>query len=268
MQSRSVSTWRLLVFTALVLGLWAAGPIVGFVIGRKPTALAAAEVVLTVAWVGCAIGLVSHIAALELSFWMNVAGLALSVLIILPLALLHLWQPFGGIAIIFAASFFGCVVAVIFRDPNIMLPIALISPMVDYWTVVYGPVRQIIAGSPATLAHVSAGIPGTVSLHPIAFIGAGDFLFMAMFLSAAQRLRMSPVRTAWLFLVLVSLSMVVVVTLDVSKGMPGMVAIGLAFIAANIRHFKLSRSETAMTVGLALFMAIMVVFTGLKGVHH
>jgi len=78
--------------------------------------------------------------------------------------------------------------------------------LVDYWTITMGPVRQILDRAPDVLPAVAAGVPTPGQLAPVAFIGVGDFLFMAMFLSAAEKLSMDPRRSAIFFFVLVSLA--------------------------------------------------------------
>lgn len=228
-----------------------------------------AEGFLTLAWVGFVTGLIRNIAGLGFSFLGNVTAFGVSCVCLLGVTYLPGHQVLTGIALVYAASFLGCVVSVIFREPNIMLPVALMAPLVDYWTVSFGPVKQVITGAPNLIPKVSAAIPGVGALHPIAFIGAGDFLFMAMFLAATERLRMQPTKTAWFFVVLVSLAMILVISMDVfqSIGMPGLVVIGLGFVAANIRHFKLTRSEAIITSGLAVLLIAAIVYIGLGGAH-
>lgn len=251
------SAW-IVALCAAVLGLWLVGPVLGELLHHSKLALAGAELVITIVWVGIVVAIVRQVAGLCLSFWGNVAAFLACVVALVSLALAGLAQPLGGIALLLSSAFLGCVVGVIIREPNITLPIALVTPVIDFWTVNFGPVKQVLEGAPHQLPNVSAAIPGTVHLQPIAFIGAGDFLFMALFLSVAQRLDMNTRRTAWLFFGLVSLAMLMIIGLNFTAGVPGMVVIALGFVAANLRHFKLSRQEAAITFGIAALACIAI----------
>ncbi len=260
MRSRPGSAGWLTIFTALFLTLWGLSPRLGGIVAKSPVAFLAAQIVLTVLWVGITIGMVRHIAGLRLSFRGRVAGFALSGILLLAAVQLRLWPPLANLMLIYGAAFLGCVVSVIFREPNILLPVALLSPLVDFWTVSAGPVRKVLEHRPEVLDVVAAGVPAAGQLAPLAFVGLGDFLFIAMFLAAADRLRMDSRRTAAVFFALVSLAMLLVVFWSgfAGVGVPGMVVIGLGFIAANLRHFHLSRQEALITSGLVVAVAIAV----------
>lgn len=269
MPQRSKRILLLMVSGLLMVALWHAAPLIGVVTGSSSAGRAVAESLVTFLWVGVTIAVVRNIAGLKLTFAQNVAAmLVASAVLAASGLLLEGVQPLHNLALVFAASFLGCVVSVIFREPNITLPIALMSPLVDYWTVVFGPVRQIIEGSPHVLEQVSAAMPRAHAVQPVFLIGAGDFLFMAMFLSAAERLHMSPGRTAWYFLVLVSVAMLLVVSgKGFEDGLPGLVVIGLGFVAANLRHFRLSRAEVYITSGLAAAVGVTVAAVSLMSRH-
>lgn len=254
MISRLPSIKTLALYTFGTLALWGVGPLLVLFRISNQTALVVAEVLLTMLWLGFCIGIVKAIARLQLGLAGNAAGLAVCMGVILLLVVSRIGHPFSGIALMFAASFLGCVVAVLFREPNILLPVVLLSPLVDKWTVYFGPVGQVVEHTPEMLEHVSAAIPGTGVLQPIALVGAGDFLFMAMFLSAAYKLRMHPDRTAIFFYVLVTIAMLVVLTLPIFSdvGFPGLVAIATGFLAANYKCFRLSKSEKMITAVIAI----------------
>jgi len=258
---------RLVLPTALFIALWASAPKAGFLVGGSKLTVLAAEIAFTVLWVGLSIAIVRGIAGLRLQPLGMAVGIAISLAALSVVAALRVWPPLANLCLIYAASFMGALVAVIFREPNILLPVALMTPLVDYWTITMGPVRQILDRAPDVLPAIAAGVPTPGQLAPVAFIGVGDFLFMAMFLSAAERLRMDPRRSAIFFFVLVSLAMVLVVMTGLfsSVGVPGLVVIGLGFVAANVRYFHLSRREIAITSGLIAAVAGAVLCMSLLG---
>ncbi|BCW97463.1 MAG: hypothetical protein KatS3mg024_0290 [Armatimonadota bacterium] len=260
MRSRPDSSGWLIVFTALFVALWGLSPRLAGIVGESPRAFLAAQLVLTVFWVGITIGIVRHIAGLRLSFWGRAVAFAISATLLVVSVQLRLWPPLANLWLIYGAAFLGCIVSVIFREPNILLPVALMSPLVDFWTVSAGPVRRVLEHRPEVLDVVAAGVPAAGQLAPLAFVGLGDFMFMAMFLAAADRLRMNSRRTAVAFFVLVSMAMILVVFWSgfAGVGVPGMVVIGLGFVAANLRHFRLSRQEALITSGLVIAVAILV----------
>jgi len=260
MRFRPDSAGWLTVFTVLFVALWGLSPRLAGVIGNSPAAFAAAQLVLTVLWVGITIGIVRHIAGLRLRFWGRAGGFVISAALLVLAVQLRLWPPLANLCLIYGAAFLGCMVSGIFREPNILLPVALMSPLVDFWTVSAGPVRRVLEHRPEVLDVVAAGVPAAGQLAPLAFVGLGDFMFIAMFLAAADRLRMNSRRTAATFFVLVSMAMALVVFWSgfAGVGVPGMVVIGLGFVAANLRHFRLSRQEALITSGLVIAVAILV----------
>ncbi|MCC6485350.1 MAG: hypothetical protein IT209_10940 [Armatimonadetes bacterium] len=273
MQSPKQALWWILAGAILLLALWFASPVLGRYLPRSIPVILAAEIALTVVWVGLVVLLVRGVAGLELSFWRSVASFVVTAAVGVAMNYGHFGQklaviivPVYGIIVLLGAAFLGSVVSVVFRDRNILLPIALIAPLIDYWTVRFGPVSQAIQGRPEILGKLSVVMPHATALKPLALIGAGDFLFMSMFLTAAQRLKMSPGLTAWLWVPLISAAMVAVVFWDAvgQLGMPGLVVISLGFLIANFRHFKLTRVEMATTAGLTVVVLVAVAYIQLR----
>ena len=269
MQHRRESCRFLAVSTLLLIALRLISPLLGFVMGKSLLRIAVADVVVTILWMAIVVLMVRSIVGLGLTFWQAAGALVASLAAFAGILAAGLGPLLGNVALIFAASFFGCMVSVIFSEPNILLPVGLVSPFIDYWTVAFGPLSHVIHGTPQVLAKVSAAIPAPGSVGPLAYMGVGDFLCMAMFIPSAERLRMSPDRTAWYILVFAGILMALVVSVDAIGrfGFPGLLAIGLGFVAANRRHFKLSRSEQVMTAGLVALAAAAVLYTGFRGAH-
>lgn len=262
MHSNLTPISRILLATALFLLLWLALPFLKLGQGLHPLVYLLAEIAMTVVWVGLVLLLVYAISVARLGLWQTIAGVAIGLVV---------WavsQFFGApgyvtnLALIYWATLVGCMLAFLFREPNILLPVALLAPLVDFWTVTVGPVSQVIEERPEILPAVTATLPSPVDLQPVALVGAGDFLFMGMFLAAAFRLGMSPIRTARLFFVLVVLALLIVFVLG--QNIPGLIVIGLGFIAANLKHFRLSKQEMAITVGLVVTVGVAVAIIGFR----
>jgi len=210
-------------------------------------------------WVTLVIVAVRQVTRLQLTVLVSLILTAVCAVVLVLVLVLHLGQPLQSLAVLYTAALLGCVVSAIFREPNVLLPVALLAPIIDYWTVKFGPVSHAIVSPRDILPVVSVTIPGAHALKPLALMGAGDFLFMAMFLAAAERLKMQPDRTVWLFIPLVAITMILVLWVDAigRTGMPGLVVISLGFLIANWRCFRLTRGEiviTSVIVGMAFLV--------------
>jgi hypothetical protein len=165
---------------------------------------------------------------------------------------------------IIAASAFGYLVSFILREPNILLPVAGLAAYVDVWTVLVGPTSRAIEKAPHVANAVSAAIPAPGGVAPISFIGPADFIFFAMFLGAAYRLKMEPKRTFWIAFPLMTIGMAAVLSGVFPVGLPALTLIGLSVIVGNFRCFKLKREEyVAMAIVGALLIAAIFVVTPL-----
>jgi hypothetical protein len=167
---------------------------------------------------------------------------------------------------IIAASAFGYLVSFILREPNIVLPVAGLAAYVDVWTVLIGPTSHAIQNAPHVVSAVSAAIPApggaAHGFMPISFIGPADFIFIAMFLGAAYRLKMEPNRTFWIGFPLLTIGMGAVLSGVFPVGLPALTLIGLSVVLGNVRCFKLKRDEyIAMAVVAVILVGAMLVFT-------
>jgi hypothetical protein len=167
---------------------------------------------------------------------------------------------------IIAASAFGFIVSFILREPNILLPVAGLAAYVDVWTVMVGPTAKAIQNAPHVVSAVSAAIPApggaSHGFMPISFIGPADFIFFAMFLGAAYRLKMEPNRTFWIGFPLLTIGMGAVLSGVFHMGLPALTLIGLSVIVGNAKCFKLKRDEyIAMAIVAVILIGAMVAFT-------
>ncbi len=175
--------------------------------------------------------------------------------------------------LIVTGVFGGRLLSRLIREWNMLLPVGLISALIDFWGVYWGPVSmateqasEAVSGM-ATAATAAAAVPDEVvnqvpetlrflvNLQPPQNIGLGDFVFTAFFLACALRAWNSDRRTAWgIFtgLLLASILMAVEGTtlfgIDIRFDyLPGLVFICAGVLLANATRWTLSRQEWAMT---------------------
>lgn len=161
-----------------------------------------------------------------------------------------------SLLIIIGSSAMGLLVSLILRHPNIILPVAVFSAMVDIWTVFLGPTGKAVANAPHVVQAVSVALPDPGQGYaPISFIGPADVIFFAMFMAAIYRLKMEPVRTFWIAFPLLTLGMASVIQFSGTPGLPALILIGAAVIIGNWKHFKLTRQEY-IYVGIVMLVLI------------
>lgn len=161
---------------------------------------------------------------------------------------------------ILAASAFGYLLSFILRHPNIVLPVCGLAAYVDVWTVIVGPTAKAIEKAPHVVSAVSVSIPMISSdggrFEPMSYIGPADVIFLAMFFGAVYRLKMEPARTFWIVWPILTFGMALVEARLFPIGLPALPLIGLAVIAANYKHFKLTRQEwSAIGITAVLLVA-------------
>lgn len=214
------------------------------------------------------------------SFWEMFSSLSAEEMppILSILGILGIIVPFF---LICAGTFFGRLIANVIRERAILLPVALISGMIDLWGVYWGPVSAMSESAPAAVsgigsaATVSASVPQVAVDHlsgPLAIlaqitppdtIGIGDFVFLALFMTCAYKLGFSARRTMWgIFTGLLLASTIMSFdgltlfghdfTIDY---LPGLLFICGGVVLFNLRTWKLSRQEWAMTGVLVAILA-------------
>ena len=110
-----------------------------------------------------------------------------------------------SLAVAVGCTFLGILLAPIIREPNVLLPVALVSMPIDFLGAMtpIGFTAHIVAQHPDFVKHVSVPVPGVGSathyggLAPIGFIGPGDVLFVAFFFAVVLRLNMNVRGTFW-----------------------------------------------------------------------
>lgn len=205
------------------------------------------------------VGLVFSIARLNLP---AAAQLALAAVfgVALWVARAGRWPLGGDLLLVLGAAFLGALVSRLIREPNLLVPVALVVAMVDVWGVYFGVVRQISEHAPETAAALSASVP--MAAGPmLGMIGVGDFAFMAMFFAAVVRLGLRGRATAWASAgaLLAASGVLVCASLwpalaPMAAQLPGLPFLAVAVLLVNLRGFHLSREEARAIVVVVLVL--------------
>ena len=169
-----------------------------------------------------------------------------------------------GLSITLGCTFLGILLSRIIREPNVLLPVALIAMPIDYLGAMtsIGFTNQIVHQHPSVVPAISIPVPAVGAahhggLHPIGFIGPGDALFMAFFFAVVLRLNMNVRGTFWWMYGLLTLTMLIVLS-PFGFNIAALVPMGLAVLIANFRYFKLKREEVFATIYAALLILTLV----------
>ncbi len=169
-----------------------------------------------------------------------------------------------GLAVTLVCTFLGILLSPIIREPNVLLPVALVAMPIDYIGAMtaIGFTHAIVDKHPDFVHHVSVPVPGIGGavhhggLHPIIFIGPGDVLFVAFFFAVVLRLNLNVRGTFWWIYGLLTATMLAVQVFGLN--IAALVPMGLAVLLANFRYFKLKREEVFATLYAGLLVIALV----------
>ncbi len=174
------------------------------------------------------------------------------------------------LAIISTACSLGYAVSLLVRDKNLLLPVVMFAAYIDFWTVTQGPVSTMLKKAPEVAMAVGAPVPaaGTGTFAPQVLVGPGDFLFMALVFSAVHKLAMDGIRNYWYVFIGMTAGMLAVL-FGLLPSLPALIVLAACVLAANWKHFKLSRQEIISTaiVGLVLLASLPLVWSAIKPAH-
>jgi hypothetical protein len=171
-----------------------------------------------------------------------------------------------GLTITLSCAFFGILLSRIIREPNVLLPVALVAMPIDYLGAMtsIGFTQNVVTQNPHLVQALSVPVPAVGSssqhhgaLHAIGFIGPGDALFMAFFFAVVLRLNMNIRGTFWWMYGLLTLTMFVVLS-PLGFNIAALVPMGIAVLIANFRYFKLKREEVFATLYAASLILVLV----------
>ncbi len=167
-------------------------------------------------------------------------------------------QVIANIALILWAIFLGRLVSRVIREGKLLLPVAAVASIADIITVFYGAVRHMSEKAPAVVEAFSAqtpvAAPPSVPVPILTFIGIGDFLFLAVFMTILARYAMNPVKATWAAFAAMLVAPVPFMVWQGLLGVPGLPFISAAVLATNWRYLRFTREE----VRALAFAAILV----------
>jgi len=189
----------------------------------------------------------------------------------MPLALretIYLARTIGlSLMLTIGLAFLGILLARIIREPNVLLPVALIAMPIDYVGAMtsVGFTHSAVQHAPEIVSAVSIHVPTVRGLGIIPMIGPGDALFIAFFLAVAKNLHLNERGTFWWMYGLLTLTMFIV--LLTPWPIAALVPMGLAVIIANFRYFHFKRAEVFAMI-YAMIMIFVVVGSFYLASHH
>lgn len=179
-----------------------------------------------------------------------------------------------NLAITFGCGTFGRLVSRIVKEPNVLLPISLVAIPIDFFGAMmkFGFTNNMVRAHPGIVKNVSVGVPsflnhGASALVQTSLIGPGDIVFITFFFTAVRRLNMNCRATFnWMYAGL-TVAMLVVIFVP-GFAVAALIPMGFSVIAANWRHFRLSRAE-AFATGYVIVMVVALalsfyVYTNIK----
>ncbi len=172
-----------------------------------------------------------------------------------------LYRAMHGYLLMMVAVGLGATLSKLIREKNLLAPIIPFAAMVDMLTVLTpgGFVKQVMEKAPEIAERASVAVmaapnapEATARLTPIAIIGVGDFIFLALYTACLIRFGLRVRATmVGLFLALwgyLGLVLWGLPALGIAPRLPALVPMALVTLAINWRSFQLSRQETIASV--------------------
>jgi hypothetical protein len=175
----------------------------------------------------------------------------------------------------------GALIAVMLRDKNMLLPIAVFLAILDMMLVFtdVGTVNQALKKAPSRFTNVALSLPKVQSAsapetkgHRLAaqsYAGPADLVFLGMFFVAIFKYDMRAKAT---IRAIIPTLLIYLALVPVFGALPALVPIGSVVLIVNWREFKLKKEELAMTLGIiALAIAVLgygIVHTIANGKSH
>jgi hypothetical protein len=186
------------------------------------------------------------------------------------------YRAMHGYLLMTAAVGLGATLAKLIREKNLLAPVIPFAAMVDMLTVLTpgGFVKQVMEKAPEVAERASVAVmaapnapEATARLTPIAIIGVGDFIFLALYAACLIRFGLARARDAdravRRAVGLLALVLWVLPALGLAPRLPALVPMAVVTLALNWRAFQLSRQEAiASVVVIALALGLIAwVFT-------
>jgi len=162
----------------------------------------------------------------------------------------------------------GSLLAMILKDKNLLLPMAIFLALFDMW-LVFAPEgfvqHSIVADSGKALAIMGYHVPALPSAPAggraadLLYVGPADYLFISMFFAALFRFKMRTRATLYAIVpVLAAYLLVALIFTDVQiwrirlGALPALLPIGMTVLIMNRKEFNLNRDERITTIFIAV----------------
>jgi len=270
--SRALGTFAIILLVVAVLRL-----VIGMV--SIPVSLVApVSVIVSVVFVGAPILGLFSAARYPWSFKRALIFLVVGVAIWYGsyVGAMHVAEPMiGGLLIALSQSglivwcfAIGSLLALVLKDKNLILPIAVFLALFDMW-LVFAPEglvqRSVVQGQAETLRAVAYQVPEVRATSAggraaaMLYVGPADYLFISMFFVALYRFRMRTVRTLKVIVPVLGVYLLTVLLFSgvhvgpISLGaLPALLPIGLVVLIVNRDQFNLNRDEKLVTWFIAI----------------
>lgn len=175
----------------------------------------------------------------------------------------------GNLVLIFWAVLIGRLVSRVIREGKLLLPVAVAASLADIFTVFWGPVGKVAAQAPHVANALSAQAPAVevakqVAAPVLTYVGIGDFLFLAIFLTVALRYAMNATGAMWAAFASTFAGAAVLVFWE-PPGLPGVPFISVAVLLVNRKFLSFTAEEkrslwiaAALLVGMAAVIAVLL----------
>lgn len=162
----------------------------------------------------------------------------------------------------------GALLALLLKDRNVLLPIAIFLALFDMW-LVFAPEglvnKSVVIGPARRLRKMAYQVPEVKSSSAggraaaLLYIGPADYVFLSMFFVALYRFKMRTKRTFKVMVPVLGLYLLIALFCgNVSIGpislaaLPALVPIGIVVLVVNRDLFKLNRDERLTTWVIAI----------------
>ena len=237
--------------------------------GRAHPVLAAALVLgFGAAFVAVVVGLVIALCRIAAPAWAE-AVVAVVLFGAFAAARIAHWQSAVGDALlVVGAVFLGRLVSRILREPSILVPVAVVAALVDFWGVYWGFVAHVSKTAPQVAQTLSAQVPQMadmpIRIPMVGAMGVGDFLFLALFIAALHRMGIALSRSFWALAITLTAGPTLAFLIPrwlfhhELTALPGLPFMALAVLAANWRAVRPSREERVALLYAGITVAAVI----------
>jgi hypothetical protein len=135
-----------------------------------------------------------------------------------------------NLALTLGLSSLGCLLSLIIREPNVLLPVSIVAMPIDFVGAMtpVGFTNSMVKAHPNAVNKVMVHVPHLSGLSLENMIGPGDILFIAFFFTCINRMSMNLKGTLILMLILLSLTQFEVTVFGFPVG--ALIPMGIAVI--------------------------------------